>query len=141
MVLRWTAEEPRQVTREIAELRKQVHALRLLALRVSAVVAVALVAVGSALPAWVEEREDESHTYRVLTVGFQQISDPGGGFGVAVRTVLVGLLAALLFLCLVLINSVAAGQGRASGVRPPGFRDAPQRCMRSTAAGLMVPGK
>ncbi len=48
-------EQARQVRREIAELREQVHALRLLALRVSAVVAVALVAVGSVLPAWVDE--------------------------------------------------------------------------------------
>ena len=46
-------------------------------------------------------------------MGFEALSEPGDGFGVAAGIGFLGLLAVLLLLCGVLISSVVAGQGRA----------------------------
>lgn len=110
-----------QIAREVAQLGAQVRSLRLAVLRVPAILAVALIVAGSLLPAWSETVDDEPQTRRVLIVGFQALSEPGGGFGVAAGIGFLGLLVILLLLCGVLVNSVIAGQGRAEHARVRGL--------------------
>ena len=104
----------------VALLGAQVHALRLLLLRLSAIVAIALIAVGVVLPAWSERPEDEPTTVRVITAGFMGLSQSFDEFAGAATVGFLGLLLVLLLLCGLLVSSVMAGNGRAQGARVRG---------------------
>ena len=105
-------EQVSKLRRDVAQLEAQVRDLRLVVLRASAIVALALIAVGLVLPAWSEETDDKQVTARVLTVGFMSLSEPVGQFGTAATIGFLGLLLVVLLLCGVLVNSVLAGNGR-----------------------------
>ena len=104
-------EQVSKLKRDLGQLNAQVHDLRLFILRVSAVVALALIAVGLMLPAWSEEIDEEQVTARVLTVGFMTPSGSTDGFGTAATIGFLGLLLVVLLLCGVLVNSVLLGNG------------------------------
>ena len=101
--------------RQLAQQDAQLHELRLFVLRVSAVVALAIIAVGLVLPAWSEEIDEEQVTARVLTVGFMTSSESTDGFGTAATIGFLGLLLVVLLLCGLLVNSVILGNGRDGG--------------------------
>jgi hypothetical protein len=109
-----------KLKRDVAQLAAQVHDLRVVVLRVSAIVAMALIAVGLVLPAWSEVIDDETVTARVLTTAFMTSGEAYGGFDTAARIGFIGLLLVLVLLCGVLVNSVMAGNGRAEGARVRG---------------------
>ena len=113
-------EQVSKLKRELAQLHAQVHDLRLIVLRLSAVGALVLIAVGLVLPAWSEETDGEEVTARVLTVGFMSLSETAGSFGTAARIGFLGLLLVVLLICGVLLNSVMAGNGR-EGARVRGL--------------------
>ena len=102
-------EQVSRLKRDLAQLDARVHDLRLFILRVSAIVALALIAVGLVLPAWSEEIDEEQVTARVLTVGF--VTQPIDEFGTAATIGFLGLLLVVLLLCGVLVNSVMLGNG------------------------------
>ncbi len=54
-------------------------------------------------------------------MAFQTVSDPDGDLGVAFRIGFLGLSTVLLLLCLVLLNSVAAGEGHSKYGRVRGL--------------------
>ena len=114
------SEQGSKLRRDVAQLGAQVHALRLVLLRLSAIVAIALIAVGVVLPAWFEVTDDEPVTARVVTAGFMGLSRSFDGFGAAASIGFLGLLLVLALLCGVLVNSVMAGNGRADGARVRG---------------------
>jgi len=97
--------------RDLAQLDARVRELRLFILRLSAIVALALIAVGLVLPAWSEEIDEKETTARVLTVGFTSPSETVDGFGTAAIVGFLGLLLVVLLLCGVLVNSVIWGNG------------------------------
>jgi len=104
-------EQVSKLKRDLALLHGQVHDLRLFILRVSAFVALAVIAVGLVLPAWSEEIDEEQVTARVLTVGFMSPSETTDGFGTAATIGFLGLLLVVLLLCGVLVHSVLLGNG------------------------------
>ena len=104
-------EQVSRLKRDLAQLDARVQDLRLFILRVSAIVALALIAVGLVLPAWSEEIDEEQVTARVLTVGFVSPTESTDGFGTAATIGFLGLLLVVLLLCGVLVNSVMLGIG------------------------------
>jgi hypothetical protein len=109
-------EQVAQTSRELARLRQHVEELRLLVLRVPALLAVALIAVGLFLPIGSEEVEDEQRTYRLVSIGFQALGDSGDdGTNVFLGVGFVGLLVVLVLLVLVLCSSVVARGGTERG--------------------------
>ena len=113
-------EQVSKMRRDMAQLAAQVHDLRVVLLRLSAIVAMALIAIGLVLPAWRERTDGESATARVLTAAFMSPADGFGGFDAAARIGFIGLLLVLVLLCGVLVNSVMAGNGRTEGARVRG---------------------
>ena len=101
-----------RLRRDLAHLDAQVRELRLFILRLSAIVALALIAVGLVLPAWSEEVDEKQVTARVLTVGFTSPSETIDGFGIAATVGFLGLLLVVLLLCGVLVSSVIWGNGQ-----------------------------
>ena len=110
-------EQLTQMRRDVTRLRVQVHDLRLLALRLPVVLALALIVVGSVMPAWSETIEDEAFTARVATAGFQAFAASDDDRAVVIGIGFLGLLVVLLLLCGVLVNSILAGQGRSERER------------------------
>ena len=104
-------EQVSRLRRDLAQLDARVQELRLFILRLSAIVALALIAVGLVLPAWSEEVDEKQVTARVLTVGFTSPSETIDGFGTAAVVGFLGLLLVVLLLCGVLVNSVIWGNG------------------------------
>ena len=105
-------EQAVQVRRELSQLKRQVQELRILVLRVPAVLAVILIAVGSFLPLWHDDYEGEPRTMRMIWAGFQAFRDASGDqtavpFGIGFT----GLLVVLLLLCYILLSSVVGLQG------------------------------
>src|SRR4051794_485792 len=105
-------EQIAQVRRELSQLQRQMHDLRVLVLRVPAVLAVVLIAAGSFLPLWHDDYEGEPRTLRMIWAGFQAFRDASGDqtavpFGIGFT----GLLVVLLMLCYILLSSVVGLQG------------------------------
>jgi hypothetical protein len=109
------SDQAEQTRRDVALLRAQVHALRVLVLRLCAIVALALMAVGLVLPAWHDDVHDRHVTVRVLTVGFTALSEPVDQFGVAASVGFLGLLLVVALLAGLLAISVIQGTGHAEG--------------------------
>lgn len=109
-----------QIRRELSQLQREMQGLRILALRVSSVFAVALIAVGSFLPLWHDDYEGEPRTFRMIWVGFQAFRDASGDqSAVPLGIGFTGLLLVLLLLCFILLSSVVGlrGTGRGASVR------------------------
>ena len=112
-------EQVSKLGRDLAQLGARVQDLRLFILRVSAIVAIVLMAIGLVLPAWSEEIDEKQVTARVLTVGFVA---PGRSTssGPRPRIGFLGLVLVVLLLCGVLVNAVIVGNGGREGSRVRG---------------------
>ena len=109
------SDQSAQLRREVSQLRAQVHAVRLLVLRLAVIVVLAVMAVGLVLPAWYDDIGEKDVTVRVLTVAFVASSEPVDQFAGAAITGFLGLLVVLLLLAGLLLTSVMQGTGHAKG--------------------------